>query len=117
MTGPRNPTLEICKVIISHDRFRPRMALRQGIEAKFYEIKYEPIFYVSLYLEALERLSNLSLRLPLSERTTVEECLKKALRDLVDFARMPLGSSDKLQDAYIELFTAQQQRDEPKIPR
>ena len=114
MTGPRNPTLEICKVIISHDRFRPRMALRQGIEAKFYEIKYEPIFYVSLYLEALERLSNLSLRLPLSERTTVEECLKKALRDLVDFARMPLGSSDKLQDAYIELFTAQQQRDEPK---
>ena len=113
-TGSRNPVMLIAKVIISHDRFRPRMALRQGIDKLFFSMTYDPIYYVSVYLEALERLRTLSIRLPATDRTSLDDCLKKAKRDLMDFGRMPVGSGDKLQDSYIELFEAELQRDEPK---
>ena len=109
----QNPLVAVLKILYDNDDYRPKAPLRNTLKQTFLDLKYDVVFYISTYLEAFERLITHSHRLPVADQITKPMALDRALIDLIKFADLQPGQSDKLCDAYIELFTVWRDKDEP----
>ena len=91
------------------DKFAPKATLRTAIEEKLEApstaIQYDMTFYVSRFLEAIEKIVVTSQRLSEVDRVSDAQAVKRACVELSKFSKLSLGSGDKLQDEYIQLFT------------
>jgi len=118
LTTVENAALHVIRYLKGRDRFAPKHALREAINEKLKapgtSIVYDLTHYVSVYLEAIEKIAAVSQRLPAAERVTDAQKLDRACVELVKFAKMAKSSHDKLCDEYIDLFTIYANKDEPQ---
>ena len=112
-----NPTQYVIKYLFNVDKFAPKATLRTAIEEKLEApstaIQYDMTFYVSRFLEAIEKIVVTSQRLSEVDRVSDAQAVKRACVELSKFSKLSLGSGDKLQDEYIQLFTIYADRDDP----